>query len=311
MTLTVYLAIYAGLLIFLVGCVRRIIQYARMPIHLRWELYPVPHEEPARVAHGGSYFETGDWWLQPRHSNRMGELRVMIPEMLFLKGLWEFNRRLWVPSFHLLFGLYLLIGAVVLIAMGAGLPLLAPSLAGGSFGIWLALLYRITAYAGATLSMLGAFLLLLRRATDTELKNYTKPADFFNLLFFIIAFAFVAAGYAARSPGSATVGEVARGLLRFDPTVRVSGLLGVGLVLASALLAYIPFTHMSHCIAKYFTYHSVRWDDRANVRGGSIESAVAKYLAYRPTWSAKHVGADGKKNWGEVATTNPAQEAQK
>src|ERR1017187_11030341 len=93
MALFVYIAICAGLLLFLIGCVRRVWQYASTPIHLRWELYPVPHEAPDRVAHGGSYFETGDWWTKPQHSNHIGELRVMIPEMLFLKGLWEFNRR--------------------------------------------------------------------------------------------------------------------------------------------------------------------------------------------------------------------------
>ncbi|HKM80511.1 MAG TPA: respiratory nitrate reductase subunit gamma [Candidatus Acidoferrum sp.] len=311
MTLTVYVAIYAGLLLFLFGCVRRIWQYARTPVHLRWELYPVPHEEPDRVAHGGSYFETSDWASKPRHANRIGELRVMIPEMLFLKGLWEFNRRLWVPSFLFHFGLYLLIGTAVLIAFGAGVPILVPSLASSSVWIFLAELYHVTAYAGAALSVLGALLLMSRRATDTELKNYTKPADFFNLLFFIVAFALVAAGYAVRSPGSAGLGELARGLLRFDSNVRVSGLFGVGLILSAALAAYVPFTHMAHFIAKYFTYHSVRWDDRPNVRGGSIEAAVAQYLTYRPTWSAEHVGADGKKSWVDIATTNPAQEVRK
>ena len=69
----------------------------------------------------------------------------------------------------------------------------------------------------------------------------------------------------------------------------MSGLFGVGVALSSVLAAYIPFTHMSHFIAKYFTYHDVRWDDRPNVRGGSIESTVAEYLTYRPTWSAAHV----------------------
>src|SRR5208282_2472314 len=109
-----------------------------------------------------------------------------------------------------------------------------------------------------------------------------KPADFFNLLFFIIAFAIVAAGYIVRSPGSAGVGDLARGLLRFDPKVPVSGLFGLGLVLASALVAYIPFTHMAHFIAKYFTYHAVRWDDRRNERGSAIEGQVAASLGCRP-----------------------------
>ena len=133
MALIVYIAIYAGLLIFVIGCVRRIWQYASTPVHLRWELYPVPHEAPERVKHGGSYFETGDWWTKPQHSNHIGELRVMIPEILFMKGLWEFNRRLWLPSFLFHFGLYLLIGAIVLVGLGAGFPLLAPSLASERF----------------------------------------------------------------------------------------------------------------------------------------------------------------------------------
>ena len=61
MTVAVYAAVYAGLRIFLLGCVRRIMQYARTPIHLRWELYPVPHEEAGRAAHGDSYFEETAW----------------------------------------------------------------------------------------------------------------------------------------------------------------------------------------------------------------------------------------------------------
>jgi nitrate reductase gamma subunit len=311
MALIVYIAIYAGLLIFVIGCVRRIWQYASTPVHLRWELYPVPHEAPERVKHGGSYFETGDWWTKPQHSNHIGELRVMIPEILFLKGLWEFNRRLWLPSFLFHFGLYLLIGAIVLVGLGAGFPLLAPSLATSGLWIVIAGVYHAMAYAGATISVAGAILLFLRRATDPALKNYTKPADFFNLVFFIIAFGLLAAGYFLRSPQSAGVGDVARGLLRFDRTLAVSPLFGLGVVLSSALAAYIPYTHMSHFIAKYFTYHSVRWDDRPNVRGGSIESTMAEYLTYRPTWSAAHVGADGKRNWLDVATTNPAQEVRK
>lgn len=311
MTATVYFAICAGLLVFVAGCVRRALQYAKMPIHLRWEVYPVPHEEPSRAAHGGSYFEDGDWWTKPRHSNLAGELRVMIPEILFLKGLWEFNRRLWLPSFLFHFGLYLLIGTAALVAIGGGLPVLVPSVASGGFWIALAALYKITGYAGAILSVLGALLLLLRRATDPGLKNYTKPADFFNLFFFIAAFAAVAAGYVLRTPGSAGIGAVAQGLFHFDTSVAVDPLLGSGLVLAFALVAYIPFTHMAHFIAKYFTYHLVRWDDRVNVRGGSIEARVAQYLTYRPTWSAAHVGADGKRTWVDIATTNPTQEVRK
>jgi hypothetical protein len=62
---------------------------------------------------------------------------------------------------------------------------------------------------------------------------------------------------------------------------------------------------MSHFIGKYFTYHSVRWDDRPVARKRELSRTIAAYLACRPTWSAPHVGADGHKTWGEVAAANP------
>ena len=99
--------------------------------------------------------------------------------------------------------------------------------------------------------------------------------------------------------------------MRFDTTVQLPGLAAAGLVVSSLLLAYIPFTHMSHFVAKYFTYHAVRWDDAVNRRGGKLERALAEYLTYRPTWSAPHVTADGTRTWADVATTNPTQGAKK
>lgn len=311
MTSLIYLAIYAGLLLFVVGCVRRVLQYSRTPLHLRWELYPVPHEDPQRAVHGGSYFESSEWWLRPQHLHRGGELGAMLREILLLRGLWEFNRPLWLPSFLFHFGLYLAVAAAGLMAASAGLTLLVHGGAGDGFLPLLSLLYRVGAWLAAGLCLSGALLLLVRRLTSRELKNYTRPADIFNLLFFIAAGGFLLAGSITRAPGSAGVGQICRGLLTFDPNVRIGHTLAVGLVLAAALTAYIPFTHMAHFIAKYFTYHAVRWDDRQNVRGGSLEARLAEYLTYRPTWAGPHIAADGKRSWAEIVAINPAQEARK
>jgi hypothetical protein len=62
------------------------------------------------VAHGGSRFEEIDWLTKPTRFRLMGQLKFMIPEVLFLKGLYEFNRKLWYRSFPFHFGLYLLGG---------------------------------------------------------------------------------------------------------------------------------------------------------------------------------------------------------
>jgi len=68
---------------------------------------------------------------------------------------------------------------------------------------------------------------------------------------------------------------------------------------------------MSHFIGKYFTYHSVRWSDQPLRQGDRMEKKLAEYLTYKPTWAARHVGADGTRTWAQVATTNPAEGGKK
>jgi nitrate reductase gamma subunit len=311
MSILLYIVIYASVLIFFVACVFRALQYLRTPIHLRWELYPVPHEEPTRAKHGGSYFETADWWTQPTHYYFWGELKFLFIEVLFLKGLWEFNRKLWFRSFPFHFGLYLLIMTIALLALGGLLSIFAPVLMTGSFGTCFQLLYPVVGISGLLLSMLGALGLLLRRLMDPQLRIYTTHGDIFNLLFFIVAFGVFSAGCLLRTDSMPTMLAFSSSLLAFDTSLEIPSLLAVGLVLIGVLVAYIPMTHMSHFIAKFFTYHSVRWDDAVNRRGGSIEAQLAQCLNYKPTWAAAHIRADGEKTWAEVVSINPAQSDKK
>jgi len=310
-SVVVYCAIYTGTIAFLVACVVRAARYARAPVHLRWELYPVPHEQPARVRHGGSYFEEVDWWKRPRRFNLAGELRFMIPEMVFLKGLWEWNRTLWYRSFPFHFGLYLLAAAgVLLVATALGTMAVSP-VSGNTLMMVLRGLYWTAGIGGGVLAFCGSLALMHRRLTDKVLRIYRAPADIFNLAIFATTLAVVGAGYLAAGPAFPGALAFTRALLRFDTNVHVPGLLGAGLVLASALVAYIPLTHMSHFIAKYFTYHAVRWDDRPNVAGGRLEHRIAACLAMRPTWAARHVGADGTRTWVDLALANPSEGAKK
>lgn len=311
MTVGCYVVCYASLLVFLVACAVRAVTYARYPIHLRWELYPVPHEAPHRVKHGGSYFEEVDWWTRKKESNLTGEMGAMIPEILFLKALFEFNRPMWLRSFPFHFGLYLLIGTAGLLLTAAALSFFAPAAMAGALGAVLHLAYTATGATGAALAIIGALGLLHSRFTDPKLKTSTVPGDIFNLLFFLVAFGVLIAGILSRGPGDAGFLELTRGLLTWDTGLQLNGVFALGLVLGALLAAYIPLTHMSHFIGKYFTYHSVRWNDQANLRGGKIEAKLAEYLMYKPTWSAPHVMADGSKTWADVATSNPAQGTKK
>ena len=201
MSVLVYVALCAGAAVFAVATAARAWMYARAPIHLRWELYPVPHEDPEKVKHGGSYFEDKDWWTRKRHYNLVGELRVMVPEMLFLNALREFNRKLWYRSFPFHFGLYMLAGTCGLVLIAALAGIFAPGLVAGPWGTVLRWVYTVSGAAGLALALVGAVGLLHRRLTDPDLKTYTTAGDIFNLLFFIVAFGVLAAGILLRSPG--------------------------------------------------------------------------------------------------------------
>jgi nitrate reductase gamma subunit len=311
MTALLYALLCVSAAVATAATVVRAVGYARMPLHLRWELYPVPHEASDRAAHGGSYFEESNWWTRPAHFNLRGELTAMFAEMLFLKALREFNLRLWWRSFPFHFGLYLLIATVALLLGEAVAIVFVPAWMTGWVGWALHQLGWVTGLVGLALTMVGAAGLLHRRLTDRDLKTYSTSGDIFNLLAFLVALGVVAAGYAFRPAGSPGALAIVTGLLTWDTRIRVPGLLTAGLAVSALLAAYIPFTHMSHFVGKYFTYHAVRWDDRVNRRGGAIERALAEYLTYRPTWSARHMTADGSRSWADIATTNPTQGARK
>lgn len=311
MTSTVFIAMYAGLFLFLIGCARRIYQYARTPFHLRWELYPVPHEEPSRVRHGGSYFESGDWWLHPQAIRHRGEWTTMFREIFFLRGLWEYNRRLWLPSFLFHSGLYLAIATAALAALQAAADAMIPGAASGALRIAVSGVCQWIGVVGIAFVVVGAAWLLVRRVSDISLKNYNKASDIFNLLFFIVTFACLAVGFFSQESQAVSFADLAGDAFRFNRSAHIGVFQGVGLILASALIAYIPLTHMSHFIAKYFTWHSVRWDDRRNARNSVLENKIAASLQNHPTWAASHVGANGKKTWAEVAAANPVEEVRK
>ena len=307
MIVFLYGSVLAGVVVFIMGTIARAVGYARQPIHLRCELYPVPHEDARRVAYGGSHYEEVDTWTKPRQFNLAGEVGFMVPEMLFLKGLWEFNRSLWRRSFPFHFGLYLLIGTVSLVVLTLLLEGLAPTVAAGPVGTGLHGLYTVTGLTGLVLAIAGAGALLHRRLTDDNLRPYTVPGDILNLVWFIVALGCLLLGFLVRSPDAPGTVAIAWDIVTVNADVTVPPLIAIGLTLSALLVAYIPFTHMAHFVAKYFTYHTVRWDDRAVRAGGRIEQKMAEYLTYRPTWAAPHVGADGKRSWGEIATTNPTE----
>lgn len=300
---------YVAFAAFVVAVLVRVVHFANTPVHLRWELYPVPHEPPEKASHGGSYLEDVDWWLKPHKADHVHELYDMFSEMLLIKALWHHNRKLWFVSFPFHAGLYALMGCVGLLLLGGLLGALGVdvSTGGGLVGMALTALTALTGFAGFGLGLLGACGLLMRRLTDADLKDFTGPIDYLNLVLFIVLFA---AGGAAMAldPLATDLSAYFQGVFSLQPATDLSPVTMVAIVLACLMVIYIPLTHMSHFVAKYFTWHSVRWNDEALQPGSRLDKTLQEQLAYKLTWAAPHIDGKGEKTWAEVATTNPFQE---
>jgi nitrate reductase gamma subunit len=284
------------LAVFVVAFVLRTMRIARLPMHLRWELAPVPHEK-GRSHYGGSYLEEFEWWTKPREKDLAKEASYMLQEILLLKSVWEHNRGLWWFSFPFHIGMYVLIGAGALLLLSGGLELA---------GVEAAIQWRggisILAGVGFALGGIGALGLLVKRFAEPRLRDFTTPAALFNLILLLAIFGTGGYALAASQNLAGSVWGFGTALVTGDLSVQLTGVLQTHVLLGLLFLAYLPFSRMMHFVAKYFTYHQVRWDDEPLTAGGRLEREANRLLEQPVTWGAPHVNADGSKNWVDVAT---------
>lgn len=309
-----YICTYVCMAVFLAAVAYRVYRQLTLPVHVRWEIYPVQHEDARRSVYGGSYMEETNWWESPYHTSSVNEIKYMTPEILLLRGLWKENKSLWRVSFPFHLGLYLMLAAFVLLLIDAVLSLWTPSVfaEGTILRIITGGLIVACGWIGLVAGVIGAFGLLYRRLADRDLRRYATPMDYFNIIFILAFFVFAFLTAALGDPFFDGAKLYFSGLLTagtfmpaYAPGQSLFGALTI--VLASLLAAYIPLTHMSHMFMKYFLYHQVKWDDRPSRPGNAIEAAVLRNLKYRPTWNAKHIRADGEKTWQDIASSTPKE----
>jgi len=289
---------YLALLGFVGGCLYKAIHYARMPMHLRWELYPVAHEKE-KAAYGGSYFEEVDWWTKPREVSKLGEVKTIAEEVLTLKQVREHNPGLWLPSLLFHYGLYILFALGGALLFGAipgvrALPFLGRLGGGRALALWCGV--------GLALATLGCVSLLARRTFNAGLQRASTPADFLHLWLLLAVFLASWGSLLWADPHLRVAAAFVQGLVTLRPVVEVPAWFATQVLLLGVFLAYLPWSHMTHFFAKYFTWHSVRWDDAPNVFGKTYEKRVQKLLMRPVSWSAPHIKGDGKKTWADVVT---------
>jgi len=295
------LLMYVAYAVFIFGTAYRAWRMSRMPVHLRWDLYPIPHEK-GKGHYGGSYFEEIDWWTKPAEVSMKSEFKEMAKEIIFIQSMYHNNRPLWFFSFPFHFGLYMLVVFVLLIFLGAILDLVGMPIAadGNIISRFLFYISIPVGTIGSALAAIGAVGLLISRMTNRELRVTSVRTDYFNLILLLGVFVSGLVVWGTEDISYSHARGFIANLISFQPTEPVSTGVATHFVLAAVFMIYLPFTHMTHFVGKYFTYHKVRWEDTRNVRGSKLEARINEALGYTVTWSAPHIKTGG--TWAEAAT---------
>ncbi len=276
------------------------------PMHIRWELYPIPHEGPKRYAYGGSYMEDTNWWQKPRHVDHWMDIKEMVIEILCLHSTYENNPKLWIRTYPFHVGLYLLMGGTMLLVFAVILQLFGVSPHNG-FLVFVGNVINAISVCGAFCIAGGGIALILRRINDKGLNRYTTPEQYFNLGAFVL-FALFTLGAWAFNP---SYYEIASKFIYNLFTASFKPLGSTWFVLSMlcgfVVLIWIPVTNMRHLLIKYFMYHDIRWGDTSTVYSEKNRETIGEVLRYNVDWSADHINDGGKPhNWADVAATNPA-----
>jgi len=297
----VQIAAYILALIFVVAFASRIIKYQKMPVHLRWELYPVAGE--SKRPWGGSYLEEPKWWDKPHEKHSfLGEMKFMAKEIFYFKEYIESNRSLWyiVYPFHM--GVFLFAAFVGLVVIGA-ITLQLDTAVSSDAGAWGILIYYTTLVVGIfalILGTIGTLALLIRKLTDSIMSPYTRRIEYFNIFFVLVVFTTGLISWAAFDIDFDNTRVFMQSLFTFDTDVAgIDALTSIHIILVAAFLAYMPFTNIIHFFAKHYTFNFVRWDDKPHLRGSDLERKLEAILQQPISWSAPHT--QSVKVWTDVA----------
>jgi nitrate reductase gamma subunit len=288
-------------LVFIIGSITlfvfiltyRTIRIASLPVHLRWELAPIPHERD-RNKYGGSYLEGYEWWQQPRKKSFTAVIKYMAVEILLLRAIWKHNRVLWPLSLTFHAGIYLVILAVLLSVIHAFVSI------GGATSKLLLDVAWIIAIIGYITGGLGVVGLILKRISNKDLRPFSSFTTYFNLFFLGAIFFTGYLSWLKSENLAADMSLIIKQTLTLDNAINISYPLSLHIGLSLVFLIYLPLTNMIHFVAKYFTYHEIRWDDEPQ---DEKMTAKIRGLMEQPVgWASSHIRTEEKKNWLDTST---------
>jgi nitrate reductase gamma subunit len=299
--------IYFAVAFFLFKTAATFMKYAKLPRHLRWDLYPVPHQGPE-----GSKYQKVDFGEMKPHISLYHELKEMSQEMLFIKKALINNPKVWAGSFPLHAGIYLGLVWLILLFAGSLFELGGVSITGTSASLLVRIISYVTIAAGAgsfISGLFGSLVLLYLRVSDDDMRLMSDVVSFVNLGLMIALFGSALAAWIFSDLSFSAIRLHLAGLLTFSIVPVSSPLMVLQLLAFCAFLIYLPFSRMMHFVGKYFFYHNIMWDDEMMKRGSAMENDIATYLNYKTTWSAPHIRKDG--TWVDQVADDTSKDGEK
>ncbi len=278
---------------------RKTIQYAKMPLHLRWDLYSIIHQDGR--GHVGSYYEDLERWTGPHRKRFVKSILFLLKDNFYLGEYFHQNRGYWYVLFPWHVGFLLIITFNALCFFAAFSMVLGLSVSPESPNIVGRILYHSILFAGVGSFITGSFGsmgMILKRLSSRELRAYASPMNYFNYVFLLTLFMSGFCAWYFVDPMFSEYREFWKGLVTLSPR-DVQLAWAIHIVLVALVKLYLPFTRSMHYIARFFAFLWIQWDDRPNLRGSKIEKNVQKWLNQPVSWSAPHIQSGQK--WTDLA----------
>jgi len=281
----------------LVAYSAKIVKYARMPIHLRWELFTATKTEKKPYHHGLTAFEA-----QPFQSSRwrLSNVWSFLKEYLWFHSYLSHDKTYWCFLYIAHIGFVsLIIFQAVCIATALGTFLahdqtITAERATGSL-VALRILLAIISFAAGIIGNIG---LMVYRISHRDLRLYTPPLTFIGYCISICTCLIGFILLLTNDPHFSGYVLFFVGMFQIKP-IAVSGLLGLFIFLNILHLIYLPFTPGFHYVTRFFAFFNVLWDTRPNQKGSPIEKAIGQVMGKKITWSAPHIKSG--QTWEQAA----------
>jgi len=307
-TLLIVLTYFAYVFIVAVYAFK-VAKWMRMPMHIRWDLYPVIHEEHYR--YGGSYYEQQEWWTKPRPKNTGRSLWYSLKDNFYMGEYYKRNRLYWLflLPWHLGFIFIILFHilcffAAISMTFGLTIAAASPSLTGKIF-YGILLLTGGIAFVGGTFGSVGMPIIKL---ADRGLRTYAMPMNFFNYLFFLLVYGSGLLSWILIDPTLAEYRTYWVGLVTLTPP-ELNPAAIFHIIMFDIFLIYLPFTRSTHYITRILAYFFIRWDDEPNLPGSAMEKQINGLLQQKLSWEGAHIPSG--KSWAEAATSSGLPETKK